>query len=143
MAGSCQGIEGEVACEVDKGAGDGGDRDAAVRVWFGLVSCAFGDDAGQAAVGLRGDFGRGRRAFDEAVEVGGGAGSEESVVAASEDGGEVAGLGARGPVADAVDARVLAEQDAEAHTVRDLVDAEARAEQLPASDDAMLTRRDS
>jgi hypothetical protein len=46
-------------------------------------------------------------------------------------------------VADAIDARVLAEQDAEAHTVRDLVDAEARAEELPASDDAMLTRRDS
>jgi hypothetical protein len=93
-------------------------------------------------LGGRGHLGRWGRALREAEQVGGGAAAQQRSFAAGQDGGQVTGFDARGSVADAVDAAVLAQQGSFAQPPLDLTRAEPGAQQLFAGHKAVLPTRD-
>jgi hypothetical protein len=141
VAGSCEGIEGEDGCEVDEGAGDGGDRDAAVDGGLDAPPAVGGHPFDPPLRG-RGDLGPRRRALEESPQVPRRRHAQHRVVAAGPDRREVPRFDARRPVADAIDAAVLPQQGTEGEPVIDLIPRDARREQLAAGHHAMRRPRE-
>jgi hypothetical protein len=140
VAGACQGIEGEVGCEVDEGARDGGDRDAAMGRSLD-ASHAVGGHAVHAPLRGRRHFRRGRGSLEKAPDVRGRSAAQHRTVAAGPHGGEEGGLHAPRAVPDAVHPRMLPQQRAGPQSLSDLRERDSCAEQLRASDHTMRPRR--
>jgi hypothetical protein len=110
VAGPSQAVERKATGEVDEGARDGRDRDAAIAGEVGGVEVPrpVRDDTSDAALPDRGDLRCGRTGLDESEQMRGSEPAKRSPVTAGQHGGDVAGLNTRCPVAEAIDAPVLA-----------------------------------
>jgi hypothetical protein len=140
MAGTGEGIEGEVACEVDQGAGDGGDGDAPMG--GGLdVPRSPRSHAGHVSLRRRGHLGHRRSPLEGSPEVTCGPPAQHRTVTAGPDCGEEGGLHAARPVPHPVDPRMHPLQRTGPHAVRDLIARDARREQLRASQHPMRPPR--
>jgi hypothetical protein len=143
VTGSCQGIEGEVCCDVYEGACDAGDGDLAPGRRVREVEAARSSrpDAGHAALGARGHLRRWRRSLEEPEEMRGGAAAEQRALAAGQDGRQVARLDARRAVADAINPAMHRQQRARANATLELSDRHPGIEELATGDHPMLPRR--
>jgi hypothetical protein len=130
VAGSCQGIEGEVSGEVCEGAGDGRDGDRTPRRCVVELPRSARPDAGHAARGACGHLWRRGRSLQQTEEMRGGAAAEQRALAAGHGGRQVAGLDARRAVADAVDAAMNRQQRAGPEPMLELGERDAGAEKL-------------
>jgi hypothetical protein len=106
------------------------------------MSHAMGDDAPEAPLDGRHHLGWRRPALDQTLEMRGRPPAQERAVTARKDSGEVKGFHAGRPMADPVDAAVLADEHPDVQPVPDFILADAAPQQLRPGDNAVRSRRD-
>ena len=129
--------------EVHDCARDGGDGDRSPdhRVARIEATRAARADAVDTALGGSSHLGGRRRALEQPEQVGGRPTAQQRAVAAGPDRREVLRLEARSTVSDAIDARVLAMERADAQALGELCGTDASTQQLPARHDTMCRAR--
>jgi len=136
---ACEVVDREDRCQIDEGARDGGDWDAAPgRYVLGVdVTGAVCLEALDAPLRGSGDFRRRRRALENDEHVGSGQASKNRPFPTGPDRREVPGLDARRAVPDPIDAWILAKQGTRAKPLPDLGLGNARAQEPCAGHHAM------